>query len=151
MARRRQSKQELTPYQKKLLDPRWQKKRLEIFQRDGWRCQSCGDTQSTLHVHHRWYERDCQPWEHDPEALVTLCATCHQDETEDRPYFENYLLETLRKIGFLAREVSFIAYAFRRFNPSLFGGDMTLMLAWAIETESAMQQVGEQYIKHHPR
>lgn len=31
-------------YAKKLMDPRWQKKRLEIFKRDGWKCQNCGLT-----------------------------------------------------------------------------------------------------------
>ena len=42
-------------YAEKLKDPRWQKKRLEILERDAWVCQKCFDTKSTLHVHHRIY------------------------------------------------------------------------------------------------
>ncbi len=29
-------------YSEKLRDPRWQKKRLQIFERDGWKCRVCG-------------------------------------------------------------------------------------------------------------
>lgn len=42
-------------YKEKLKDPRWQKKRLEIFDRDGWKCVECGDKDSTLNVHHIFY------------------------------------------------------------------------------------------------
>jgi len=39
-------------YRRKLADPRWQKKRLEILERDGFECNSCGDSSTELHVHH---------------------------------------------------------------------------------------------------
>ncbi len=39
-------------YSEKLKDPRWQKKRLEIFQRDEFHCQQCGDGENTLCVHY---------------------------------------------------------------------------------------------------
>jgi len=29
-------------YKEKLLDPRWQKKRLEVLERDGWACRALG-------------------------------------------------------------------------------------------------------------
>lgn len=61
-------------YRKKLLDPRWQKKRLEILERDSFTCKLCGDSQMTLHVHHLYYERGNEPWEYPLEALATLCA-----------------------------------------------------------------------------
>lgn len=44
-------------YSEKLLDPRWQKKRLEILARDNWTCQRCGAVNCELHVHHAC--RDC--------------------------------------------------------------------------------------------
>lgn len=69
-------------YKEKLLDPRWQKKRLEILERDEWCCQKCFDSENTLHVHHRLYGRGKEPWEVDNDLLVTLCAECHQEETE---------------------------------------------------------------------
>lgn len=65
-------------YAEKLKDPRWQKRRLEILQRDEWGCQHCGDETSTLHVHHFWYEGE--PWDAPDEALLSLCERCHEAE-----------------------------------------------------------------------
>lgn len=48
---RRTRDQRRSEYLEKLKDPRWQKRRLEIFQRDEFTCQVCFDTESTLHVH----------------------------------------------------------------------------------------------------
>lgn len=64
-------------YSEKLRDPRWQKKRLEIMQRDEFKCQECADTESTLHVHHARYLKHRDPWEYDDALLVTLCEACH--------------------------------------------------------------------------
>ena len=58
-------------------DPRWQKKRLEILERDKWRCQRCFDKDYTLVVHHKWYHKNTEPWEYDGECYVTLCEDCH--------------------------------------------------------------------------
>lgn len=49
-------------YSEKLKNPRWQKKRLEIFERDGWKCRACQDEKSTLHVHHL---PPCDSWGFD--------------------------------------------------------------------------------------
>ena len=62
-------------YGEKLKDPRWQKKRLRIFDRDGWSCLLCKSTSQTLHVHHLKYEGD--PWEVNDKFLMTLCSECH--------------------------------------------------------------------------
>lgn len=66
-----------TTYAQKLRDPRWQKKRLEIMERDEFTCQICGCKDKTLNVHHRHYSRGREPWEYDGNALVTLCEPCH--------------------------------------------------------------------------
>lgn len=63
-------------YKDKLLDPRWQKKRLEILDRDNFTCQMCGDTKSTLHVHHKEYLNN--PWDAISSNLITYCEHCHQ-------------------------------------------------------------------------
>lgn len=65
-------------YADKLKDPRWQKKRLEIMERDGWECTQCGKKEDTLHVHHLFYERGKQPWEAETHNLTTLCENCHE-------------------------------------------------------------------------
>lgn len=63
-------------YSDKLKDPRWQKKRLEIMQRDGWKCRDCSASDKQLQVHHCVYEK--HPWEVKSEYLMTVCEDCHQ-------------------------------------------------------------------------
>jgi hypothetical protein len=63
------------PYAVKLKDPRWQKKRLEIFNRDNFTCRICGDTETTLAVHHLKYQGE--PWDAPNEKLITVCEDCH--------------------------------------------------------------------------
>lgn len=70
-------------YAELLKDPRWQKKRLEILNRDSFICKSCGDNEKTLHVHHLVYINNNQPWEYEDKLLITLCEDCHQ-EIEER-------------------------------------------------------------------
>lgn len=67
-------------YAEKLKDPRWQKKRLHIFNRDGWACTVCKSTTNTLQVHHLRYFKNCDPWEYDDMFLTTLCELCHKAE-----------------------------------------------------------------------
>lgn len=63
-------------YSDLLKDPRWQKKRLEIFSRDAWTCRICDDDKTTLNVHHILYESPF-PWETSDRFLITLCEKCH--------------------------------------------------------------------------
>jgi hypothetical protein len=60
---------------------RWQQKRLEILNRDGWKCRSCGAEGEgvTLNVHHAYYERDKDPWDYEDHLLVTWCEYCHSN------------------------------------------------------------------------
>lgn len=64
------------PYYEKLKDPRWQKKRLEVFERDEFSCCRCEGDEDTLHVHHGHYDKR-DPWEHENETLWTVCKDCH--------------------------------------------------------------------------
>jgi hypothetical protein len=84
-------------YSQKLLDPRWQKKRLEILERDSWCCQLCYSETKTLHVHHKKYEYGKDPWNVGDEYLITLCDECH--EIESRDYNDNLkqLIDVLRE------------------------------------------------------
>lgn len=83
-------------YSEKLKDPRWQKKRLEILQRDDWACQYCGDKETTLHVHHEIYEKGVEPWETDEWLLTTLCEECHEINHLAKTPLEKYLLGAFR-------------------------------------------------------
>lgn len=69
-------------YVELLKDPRWQKRRLHIFNRDHWACQSCGATEKSLQVHHLRYERGKPPWDSPDDALTTLCDACHWATTD---------------------------------------------------------------------
>lgn len=66
-------------YSQKLKDPRWQKKRLDILNRDDWTCRKCENKESTLHVHHKVYIKGKDPWEYPAKFLITLCDSCHED------------------------------------------------------------------------
>src|SRR5688572_27139770 len=85
-------------YSELLKDPRWQKKRLEILNRDKWFCQACIDTESTLHVHHIKYTSKF-PWETPNHLLITLCESCHQREEELKnfDYYEQDEYQTYYK------------------------------------------------------
>lgn len=83
-------------YSKKLLDPRWQRRRLEILQRDNWQCQICHNEEATLNVHHRWYVGE--PWEAPDAALVTLCEDCHKQESDTRMEAQDQLLKSLKRV-----------------------------------------------------
>lgn len=63
-------------YREKLKHPFWQKKRLEIMQRDNWSCKKCGSTVKTLNVHHLKYSGE-NPWNAPDSDLLTLCEDCH--------------------------------------------------------------------------
>lgn len=59
-------------------DPRWQKRRLQIMERDKFGCQSCGLTGRTLNVHHFVYKRGKDIWDYKDDELITLCNECHE-------------------------------------------------------------------------
>lgn len=88
---------EYKPYSEKLRDPRWQKKRLEILQRDQFTCVSCVDIESELHVHHGYYAKGLEPWEYPDDTLWTLCNRCHKQA-------EAWLKEIHELIGLLHPE-----------------------------------------------
>lgn len=64
-------------YSEKLRDPRWQKKRLEILNRDEFTCQFCGEKEITLNIHHFCYDKSGNPWAVNDWDLVTVCEDCH--------------------------------------------------------------------------
>jgi 5-methylcytosine-specific restriction endonuclease McrA len=70
-------------YYEKLKDPRWQKKRLEIMDRDEWKCRRCGEKTKTLNVHHVAYFKDHEPWDTPNGFLMTLCEQCHKNNKDD--------------------------------------------------------------------
>lgn len=67
-------------YLQKLKDPRWQRKRLQIFERDDWTCRRCKANHRELQVHHKKYASGRDPWDVPDHYLETVCRDCHEDE-----------------------------------------------------------------------
>ncbi len=72
-------------YKEQYQHPKWQKKRLEILERDNFTCTNCGSDEKNLHVHHFLYVKEFKVWEYDEGNLTTFCDECHSEwhETND--------------------------------------------------------------------
>ena len=80
----------------------WRNKREKILKRDNYRCVYCGRRHAKLHVHHKYYSAYpngalVDPWNYPDDALITLCAYCHQRvharkkiKVYHRRYTDNY-------------------------------------------------------------
>jgi len=66
-------------YAAERLDPRWQKMRLKVMERDGFACCMCFNESETLNVHHLAYGQHRAVWDYPADVLVTLCKSCHED------------------------------------------------------------------------
>jgi hypothetical protein len=71
-------------YAEKLKDPRWQRKRLEIMERDEFKCRHCRSKEKTLNVHHKIYRKGKMPWDYEDAVFVTLCEQCHKKAEENK-------------------------------------------------------------------
>jgi len=85
-------------YSEKLKDPRWQKKRLEILERDDFSCQNCEGKSKTLNVHHWKYGKN--PWDVENEFMTTVCEDCHKviGEMKQKLDYRVIFLLTTKKI-----------------------------------------------------
>lgn len=98
-------------YAEKLKHPLWQRKRLEILNRDGFKCRGCGNGEKTLHVHHLKYTRGRDPWDYPDASLVTLCEVCHETEHEDTQNSRETLLDSLVDRGARSADLYALAVA----------------------------------------
>lgn len=105
-------------YSDKLKDPRWQRKRLEVLQRDSFTCQKCLDTTKTLHVHHRYYLPNTDPWDYELKTLVTLCFECHEQESVLAEMVTSFV-NSLKDMGFLNGDFELISDGSLLFCPAI--------------------------------
>ena len=104
-------------YIEKLKDPRWQKKRLEIMQRDNFTCQCCGSKVDELQIHHIRYHKGIEPWEYDNNELITYCESCHEYETTENNISYKSFLElknTFKDKGLSASMLNLLLMYFER-------------------------------------
>lgn len=74
-------------YSRLLQRPEWQRKRMEILERDGFVCTQCkapGTPENYLQVDHKVYRNGSLPWEIENSYLQTVCVKCHKRFTELR-------------------------------------------------------------------
>ena len=71
-------------YVEQLKSPNWQRKCLEIMNRDKFQCQCCGRRDKILSVHHHYYT-GALAWEYPEQSLITLCEDCHKREEVSYP------------------------------------------------------------------
>lgn len=102
-------------YQRKLRDPRWQKKRLELLAKADWKCQEPGcrrwifqhtehvhippDVEApSLEIHHLYYEWGRDPWEYPDDAFLVLCDECHEERQAIERHIKKELVKMLRSV-----------------------------------------------------
>jgi hypothetical protein len=96
-------------YSDLLKDPRWQKKRLEILNRDKFTCTYCGDDTTTLHVHHMRYSKGKKPWDYHNDLLKTLCEPCHRLVSEGMTEALDILCDAIKVSEFHPKDIISIA------------------------------------------
>ncbi len=144
-----------TDYGKKLRDPRWQKRRLEIMERDEFRCQHCMDSEETLNVHHCYYSKGNDPWDYPNTSLVTLCETCHEEETASNKIDKLAFIEIFCRLGFLSRHFNDISSTMYEeisrgnlaFSNGVHRDLFASVLGWAIGNSNMRYLMQEKYFE----
>lgn len=137
-------------YIEKLKDPRWQKKRLEILKRDNWACQRCFDTDSILHVHHRYYLKNHDPWDYTGDVLITLCEDCHNSEKKDRP-LEDKLLLCYVNHHFLIHELKILSDGLRNAKFCHSKEIVLDTIKWILQDEYEQKLLIEKFFDNLPK
>ena len=133
-------------YSDKLKDPRWQKKRLEILEERKWLCESCGDGKKTLHVHHKYYDYDKDPWDYQSQAYSVLCEECHEDEHFSKKRVEDQLIKCMRK-HFLNDEIVSISSGFDCLVNYSRKEIISGVIAWVISNQDIMDNLTKSYLE----
>lgn len=133
-------------YLDKLKNPKWQKKRLEILQRDNFTCQSCYDAESTLHVHHCFYKKGCDPWDYDNQSLVTLCDECHGVQTEYNYGIKKEIIDLLCSHGMLHHHFHSLKFALSYAPLGFFSHEPNIsILRFLFENEKVLEDVSDRF------
>lgn len=99
-------------------NPQWQRRRLEILNRDNFTCQRCYDTETQLEVHHVVYRNRTKYQDYLDKELITLCRKCHQHETENLDRSIEFLVYQIRTSGMLSDEIMELA-SYHMKNPKV--------------------------------
>lgn len=86
-------------YSEKLLDPRWQRKRLETMESADFKCEACDAADKTLHVHHLAYRKNAEPWDYARNELAVLCKECHEEIHESSSALDRACVLAKKEFG----------------------------------------------------
>lgn len=78
-------------YGEQLRRPEWQKVRLLVLERSGWKCEQCGNDEQMLHVHHKRYIKGRMAWDYEMDNFEALCESCHKENHQHRDRIETVL------------------------------------------------------------
>jgi len=131
----------------KYLDPRWQKLRLSVLERDGWTCKICGDDVNTLYVHHRYYTPKKEIWDYDLDAFVTLCKSCHEEETFERKNAEDDLITSFKR-KFLVSGLKEFVVAIVDMPMLHLENVVAAAYGWALQNDKMQREIIEKYFKY---
>jgi len=81
-----------------LKHPLWQKRRLEVFNSENWKCQECQSTTKQLTVHHSIYVNKWHLWEYPDELLLSLCEDCHLERQNVEESLRIELMKRLKRV-----------------------------------------------------
>lgn len=137
-------------YQEKLRDPRWQRKRLKILERDNFECTDCGNDSIELHVHHKVYSKG-DPWDSPDEHLATLCKNCHQDITFNLKEALDRLVVAIKIAGINANSVNELADAFENMKFNHINEVVVSALCKAIEDDDIQRKLIGEYFENRSK
>lgn len=134
----------MSEYSDKLKHPLWQKKRLEILNRDGFKCRACGGEDEMLHVHHLRYLKARDPWDYNNSSLVTLCHVCHDMEHAEFQAAKHTLIDSFRDRGALHGDFYSFAVALdlSGSNDVQMSRDEWTHLAWVVQRAMEYRNAG---------
>lgn len=135
-------------YTEKLKHPKWQKKRLEILSRDNFTCRRCDSDSTTLHVHHKIYEKGKEPWEYDEKLLITLCADCHESESEFLKFAPYDLQKAFLAAGFFALDFSDLIEGLGKIKLQHSPEVVLSAYGWSFENPEMQKIIIESYFKN---
>lgn len=131
-------------YSKKLKDPRWQRVRLRIFERDNFTCQMCDSTENSLCVHHIKYSGE--PWEAPDEYLITLCEFCHEVEHNNREVVDRNLLDSFRLKKLNSEHISWMDCVLE--HTTLSADEITLLFVALFSNNPNIDKILDDSLRH---
>ena len=137
----------MSAYSDKLKDPRWQKKRLEILNRDNFACQKCFDDESTLNVHHKWYLPNVDPWDYPDELLITLCENHHQEELMNTEGEDKGILRILHTL-FLTESINELKCGLHKIVMPRPPEVTASIISWAISSPEIMGILDDKFFEY---